>query len=331
MSFKPITPNADFQQLKTAVNEVVAISGSTFVTDANVKMFRNISSGSAAIDLGGTFQTVYDASPTASLSSPLFDITYGFATGSSYNVASTSTSSQTEKVKIHRQMAALLLGDPDGKFTVNSVSRTEAIFILFKRSVYKDQIKKGAVTLTINSSAPTQYTASDQGAAATFKQSLGGDYAPLKYNGTGSEVGLVYYNAGVIVLPPDVTWGAITLWSGSKTLINIQSSGTINQMCDGFRRKTETVGIHSQTDLQSSIYFCRALNNEFNYSSNPTFIDDDGLIRVTSGSNILATRTYITTVGLYDENDNLLAVGKVNKPITKSFELEAILKLRLDY
>lgn len=331
MSYKPINPAQDFQQLKTAINEVVTVSGSTFLIDPNVKFFRNISSGSAEIDLGGTFETVYDASPTASLSSPLFDITYGFATGSSYNVASTTTSSQTEKVKIYRHMASLLLGDPDSVFTVNSVSRNEAIFVLFKRNIYKDELKKGSVSFTINSTAPAQYSASDAGAAATFKQSVGGDYAPLKYNGTGSEVGLVYYNAGIVVLPPDLAWGAITLWSGSKTLINIQSSGTINQMCDGFRKKTETITINNQTDLQSSIYFCRAFNNEFNYSSNPTFVDNDGLIRVISGSNILSTRTYITTVGLYDENDNLLAVGKTNKPITKSFELESILKLRLDY
>lgn len=331
MSFKPIIANQDFQQLKTAINEVITVSGSTFFVDANVKFYKNISSGSAAIDLGGMFESVYDSSPTSSLSSPLFDITYGIATGSAYNVTATTTSSQSEKIKIHRQMASLLLGDPDAKFTVNSVVRTEAIFLLFKRSVYKDQLKKGAVNITINSSAPTQYTASDAGAAATFKQTIGGDYAPLKYNGTGSEVGLVFYNAGIVVLPPDLAWGAITLWSGSKTLINVQSSGTINQMADGFRKKTEQVSVHSQTDLQSSIYFCRALNNEFNYSSNPTFVDDDGLIRVTSGSNVLSTRTYITTVGLYDENDNLLAVGKVNKPITKSFELESVLKLRLDY
>ena len=102
-------------------------------------------------------------------------------------------------------------------------------------------------------------------------------------------------------------------------------------MVDGFRTHVETMQVNNQTNLQSSVYFCRALNNEFNYSANPTFTDDQGLIRVTSGSNILTTQTYITTVGLYDENDNLLAVGKTNKPILKSPQTEAILRLRLDY
>ena len=331
MSYKSLNFQQDFAPLSTAVNEVIAITGSLFATDSNVKKYKNISSGSAAIDLGGYFQTVYDSSPTSALSTALFDITYGITTGSDYNVASTTTSSQTEKVKIHRQMAALLLGNADAKFTINSVDRKEAIFLLFKRNILKDELKKGTISLTINSAAPTQYTASDAGAASTFKQTVGGDYAPLRYNGTGSEVGQVWYQAGVIVLPPDLAWGAITAWSGTKTLVEEQSSGTISHVVSGFRTHTENIQVNNQTNLQSSVYFCRAYNNEFNYSSNPTFIDSDGLIRVTSGSNVLTTQTYITTVGLYDENDNLLAVGKTNKPVLKSPQTEAVFRLRLDY
>jgi hypothetical protein len=331
MSYKSLNFQQDFAPLSTAVNEVIAISGSIPKNNTNTKFYKNIASGSNAIDLGGYYQTIYDASPSSPLSTPLFDITFGMTTGSTYNVAVTTTSSQTEKVKIHRQMAALLLGNPDSKFTINSQERNEAIFILFKRNILKDELKKGTVSLTINSTTPTQYTASDAGAASTFKETVGGDYAPLKYNGTGSEVGQVWYQAGVIVLPPDVCWGAITLWSGSKSLINLQSSGTINQIVDGFRTHVENIQVNNQTNLQSSVYFCRAYNNEFNYSSNPTFVDSDGLIRVTSGSNILTTQTYITTIGLYDENDNLLAVGKTNKPVLKSPQTEAVFRLRLDY
>ncbi len=333
MSYKAFNLQDDFVPLTTAVNETVSVTGSIIATLANVKYFKNIASGSAAFDLGGYWETMYDASPTASLSSPLIDISFGIATGSAYNVAATTTSSQGDKVKVYRQWAAVLLGNPDSTFTINSTARKEAIFISFKRNLVKDEIKKGTVGLTINSTAPAQYTASDAGAAVNFQQSLGGDYAPLKYNGTGSEVGQVWYNAGVIVLHPDSTWGAVAVWSASmaKTLINMQASGNINQVVDGVRTHIEQININNQTNLQSSVYFCRAFNNEFNYSSNPTFVDDDGLIRVTSGSNILTTRTYVTTIGLYDENDNLLAVGKVNKPVLKSPETEAVFRLRLDY
>jgi len=310
------------------------ITGSIISAASNTKYYRNVASGSAGIDLGGYMETSYDSSPTSSLSSPLLDISFGITTGSAYNVAATTTSSQSDKVKIYRQWASALLGNPDATFTINSVSRNEAVFITFKRNLVKDEIKKGTVAFTINSSpAPTQYTASDAGASINFKQSLGGDYAPLKYNGTGSEVGQVWYNAGVVILHPDTTWGAVAVWSGAlaKTLINVQSSGCINGVVDGVRSHIEIVALNNQTNLQSSVYFCRAFNNEFNYSSNTTFTDNNGLIRVTSGSNVLTTRTYITAIGLYDVNDNLLAVGKVNKPVLKSPETEAVFRLRLDY
>lgn len=332
MSFKSLNLSDDFAPLTTAINETITVTGSIVVNNANTKFYKNVASGSAGIDLGGYFQTVYDASPTSSLSSPLMDLTYGIATGSTYNgTAATTTSSNSDKVKIYRQWAAVLLGNPDATFTINSTTRKEAFFLSFKRNLTKDEIKKGTVAITMNSTAPTQYTASDAGASVNFQQSLGGDFAPLKYNGTGSEVGQVWYNAGVVILHPDTAWGAITLWSGSKSLINTQFSGTINQVVDGARDAIEQVNLINQTNLQSSIYFCRAFNSEFNYSSNPTFTDSTGLIRVTSGSNILTTRTYITTVGLYDENDNLLAVGKVNRPVLKSPEVEATFRLRLDY
>ncbi len=333
MSYKAFNLQDDFAPLTTAVNETIVITGSIFSVAPNVKYYKNIASGSAGVDLGGYFETVYDASPTSSLSSPLLDITFGHATGSSYNVAVTATSSQSEKVKVYRQWAAALLGSPDATFTIGSTSRKEAVFITLKRNIAKDELKKGTVALTINSTAPAQYTASDAGASVNFQQALGGDYAPLKYNGTGSEVGQVWYNAGVIVLHPDTAWGAVAVWSASmaKTLINVQASGNINQIVDGVRSHIEQINVNNQTNLQSSVYFCRAFNNEFNYSSNPTFVDSNGLIRVTSGSNVLTTRTYATTVGLYDENDNLLAVGKVNKPVLKSPETECVFRLRLDY
>jgi hypothetical protein len=331
MSYKSLNFQQDFAPLSTAVNEVISITGSISTSNSNVKFYQNITSGSAAFDLGGYFETVYDSAPDSALSTPLYDITFGYATGSAYNVAVTTTSSQTEKVKIYRQMAALLLGDADSQFTIGSTTEKEAIFILLKRNILKDELKKGTVYLTINAGSPAQFSASDAGAGTTFKQTVGGDYAPLKYNGTGSEKGQVWYQAGIIVLPPDTCWGAVPLWSGSKTLINLQASGTINQVVDGLRTHLENIQLNNQTNLQSSVYFCRAYNNEFNYSSNPTFIDDDGLIRVTSGSNVLTTQTYITTVGLYDENDNLLAVGKTNKPVLKSPQTEAIFRLRLDY
>jgi hypothetical protein len=110
------------------------------------------------------------------------------------------------------------------------------------------------------------------------------------------------------------------------------ASGAIDNNVDGLRGHINSVAFHNQTNLYSTIYFCRATNTEFNYSSNPTYVDPvTQRILVTSGSNVLQSRTYITTIGLYDANDNLLAVGKLSKPITKTPDTESIFRIRLDY
>lgn len=331
MSSKSLDLANDVASLQNSINEVISVTGSILITDSNVKFYKNIASSSVDPDLGGYWETLYDSNPTSSLSTAIFDLTYGFATGSSYNLLTTNSSSQAQKVKIYKEFAGLLLGNKDSLFNINGIDRKEAVFISVKRDIFKDEFKKGTVNVIVNSNAPTQYTASDQGAAAAFEQTVGGDFAPLKYNGTGSEVGQVWYQTGIIVLHPDTAWGAVALWSGSKSLANIQSSGCINNVVDGVRKKTERIDFHNQTNIRSTVYFCRAGNKEFNYSSNPTFIDSNKRIRVTSGSNNQLTRTYVTTIGLYDADDNLLAVGKLNKPVLKSPENEAIFRLRIDY
>jgi hypothetical protein len=362
MSFKTFDLSHDVANLVSSINEVVAISASLFsgiagVRGLNVKTYDNIASGTTE-KLGGYFQTVYDSAPASSLSTALLDATYGYTTASVHNVACTVSSSQNEKIKIYRQFANTLLGNADSKFSIDSTDRNSAFFICIKRNMQKDELKKGATSLIINRGG-IEVTASDDGAASSFKQTIGGDYAPLKVvtdtlstaaGWTGKEVGQVWYNAGVIVLPAEycfqdeTTCGSAvvitpTFWSGTKNLDALESSGTISQLVDGlFGAYAATsnahvcrVDFHNQTNLYSSVYFCRATNSEFNYSSNPTFVDNNKRIRVTSGSNILQTRTYITTVGLYDASDNLLAAAKVNKPITKSPDTEATMRIRLDY
>jgi len=329
MSFKTFDLSHDVASIVSSINEVVSVSSSIYAQNPNIKFFSNITSASAGANLGGYWQTVFDSSPTSSLSTALMDMTYGYATGSLFNLPVTATSSQNEKIKVYRMMASALLGDSDSIFNINSVPSSECFFVMIKRNIQKDEIKKGATTVVLNRIA-TQVTGSDEGASVNFKQTVGGDYAPLKVGAV--EIGQVWYNAGIIVLDGNITsWVADTPWSGTKTLENMHASGNINQLVDGLRTHLERINVHNQTNLYSTIYFCRATNSEFNYSSNPTFVDERKRIRVTSGSNILQTRAYVTTVGLYDANDNLLAVAKVNKPITKSPDNEAIFRIRLDY
>jgi hypothetical protein len=85
------------------------------------------------------------------------------------------------------------------------------------------------------------------------------------------------------------------------------------------------------TNINSTLVFCRATADEFNYSSNPTFTDADGNIIVIDDPTTDRTFSYITTVGLYDANDNLLAVAKFSRPIEKNDEKDLTVRVRLDF
>ena len=77
------------------------------------------------------------------------------------------------------------------------------------------------------------------------------------------------------------------------------------------------------------MYFCRASHNEFNYSANPTYLSDSE-IRV-KDVGLDQPISYITTVGLYSANNELLAVAKVSEPLKKTPDTELTLRVRLDY
>ena len=86
----------------------------------------------------------------------------------------------------------------------------------------------------------------------------------------------------------------------------------------------------SEEVITSNFVFVRARNAEFNYSQNPTFIDQTtGGVRFTDF--ITAPQTFITTVGLYNDNGDLLAVAKLSKPLKKDFTKEALIRIKLDF
>ena len=87
----------------------------------------------------------------------------------------------------------------------------------------------------------------------------------------------------------------------------------------------------NQTKINSSIYFCRASANEFNTSSNPTFLDDDGVPVMVQDADNDKPFTYITTVALADSQGDVVAIAKLNRPIEKNDESELTVRVRLDF
>ena len=88
--------------------------------------------------------------------------------------------------------------------------------------------------------------------------------------------------------------------------------------------------LNSQEDLSSDFIFCRAKNSEYNYSSNPSFISSS-TGAVLFNEFVENPTTYITTVGLYNISQELLAVAKLSRPLEKNFTKELLVRVKLDF
>jgi hypothetical protein len=87
------------------------------------------------------------------------------------------------------------------------------------------------------------------------------------------------------------------------------------------------------TNINSTLIFCRATADEFNYSSNPTFRNPNGEIIVIDPGDDTGQRTFtfVTTVGLYNSNNELLGVAKLSRPVEKNDEKDLTVRVRLDF
>lgn len=103
----------------------------------------------------------------------------------------------------------------------------------------------------------------------------------------------------------------------------------ISSSADALRHRIQNIQFNNTVELNSSIYFCRINHNEYNYSANPTYLSQSQ-IRVKEQSSDVPV-SYITTVGLYSADNQLLAVGKLSEPLRKDPTIEYTLRARLDY
>jgi hypothetical protein len=245
---------------------------------------------------------------------------------------------------------------------------TSAFFLNFSRLLVKDEIKKGSFQLTLgigtSNTDPTAQTClvSDSEAATNYKtNSPIGEFGILKISGISGndgnnpneEVGLIYYQAGVAVLSTAIFAASASIspvnaiesnsqgqlstavpFSGSGTttfanLKNLFRSGSIDDAVIGFKKKIKNITFNNTTELNSTIHFCRINHNDFNYSSNPTYLSQSQI--VVKNKTTDAPVSYITTVGLYSPDNELLAVAKLSEPIKKDPTQEIILRVRLDY
>ena len=261
--------------------------------------------------------------------------------------------------------------DADGDISAGGAKINEAIFMPFSRLLVKDEIKKGSFSMTIGTNTAYStagstpifnqlVTITDEGAASSYRvNSPAGEYGVLYATGASGVLnhasthkttapgstnpywpaGLIYYQAGIVVLTSSVFMGSTDegyLLSGSckffdasTTLTGSMISEQISGSADGFRNRIQNVQFNNTIELNSTVYFCRVKHNEFNYSSNRTYL---------SGSQIRIKEnlqdppiSYITSVGLYSSDNQLLAVGKFSEPIRNDSNIELTFRARLDY
>ena len=351
--------NTDIATTRTLLHEAIPITGSIVsgtyqrggdATEENIKTYSH-----------GMFQSVYDYPYLSSSANHIFDITMGYSNA----ISSSAHVQNTKKVNIYYQMAQMLNGyDHTGsikKFqTSGGVDQDAMVFLNFARLLTKDEIKKESLVMTFASGGQwedslkfeTLVEIRDLSGSSQYRvDSPAGEYGYLMSASEGensnnfaagdnhAEIGKVYYQAGIVAMTASM--GLKALMSGGDTydtwgygdgLQSISASvtgATINTFATNLRNKINKISFNNTTELNSTIYFCRIHHNDFNYSANPTYLSASKLRVKTNATD--QPVTYITSVGLYSADNELLAVAKLSEPLKKDPTNELTLRVRLDY
>ncbi len=210
----------------------------------------------------------------------------------------------------------------------------------------------------------------DVGSAINRNVTVGGEVGSIvETSNTSNTVGLLFYDRGVAVIDLAKVMSGSQKASGSVSSVgtaapayglaagaqiiggpngnntnarfipDFMTSGSIddvvNHLCSVRFHTGSVTAITFQniTNINSTLVSVQAGPDEFNYSSNPTFRDTDDRITVIEAGqeDISQTFVFVTSVGLYDANDNLLAVAKLSRPVEKSPERGLNMRVRLDY
>ncbi len=226
--------------------------------------------------------------------------------------------------------------------------------ININRARYKNKLTLGSLNLKISGTAHGQDIAADQiieltDDSVTVGTSVDTNLGPmfnivsgsngvlsgsnlnqLTINASASRFGHYYPQSGLIILNGDAFTGSLRA---------VTSSGAQSSADDNLDKNTERLFQHisgagtfivdTTEQVTSTFYFCRATNGAFNYTNNSSFVDANGNIRHETMK--LNPKTFITTVGLYNDAFELLAVAKLSQPVAKDFTKEALIRVKLDY
>jgi hypothetical protein len=259
--------------------------------------------------------------------------------------------------------ASIDLFRESGSYDTTKTVIPDPAFINLSRLLVKDEIQKGTFRLTLGLDTdrddPFSYLfyIGDYGADTSFNDtnSPAGEFGVLRSGSSttatdasnNDALGIIYYQAGLVVLNLSATidlaaahqattGDGITFVKSTNTspaeltYTGSVESGTIDELSDALRHRIYNMEFNNTTELNSTIYFCRAGANEFNFSSNPTYLSSSQ-IRVKENNPQNPPISYITTVGLYANDGALVATAKLSEPIKKTPSNDLTIRVRLDY
>lgn len=341
----------------------LTIAQATFNTSSTQATFLT---GSSPYDVknGQYYLDVYNGSDE------YFSVAYGdyYNSGSSYfdypvNGIADVLTNETKIIYTQYKNTLLQPGDVFFSFATGStevsVDSTSIFALNYVADKFQDQIDPGQIQLNF-SGANGQYSFIDDSQVVNKQQNVyylisgsivNGVPVPYTKNNTISAlyegIGLFYPTNGVVILnaikldskvgitgnPPEITE------TRSSNINSVTRQGRwrdwITKFFQSIKRSTKSMAVRKSEFVPSTNYFVRVKNKEYNYSNNPTFVSDgtDGQVKGTIiyPELISNPRTYITSIGLYDSNNELLAIGKLSKPTQKSFDNELLIKVRIDF
>lgn len=255
----------------------------------------------------------------SSLGEVQFSIAYGNIDGDGADPFTAAVPGNTPTSVVYKQYRNLIFGteeESEGgekKFKFNGTASDQILVINIDRSRYKEKLLPGSLEINIGG---TVYT--DNSATQTVQvfTDAGREFSIV--NPGGTEVGKLYPDIGVLIFRPQSIGVSLSSTPGT-TLTNF-----FNAIVTGGSFK-----LQSEETLSSNIVFIRARNAEFNYTTNPSITTADGEIR--DPVLINSPQAFITTVGLFNDRNELLAVAKLSRPLLKDFSKEALLRIKLDF
>lgn len=301
---------------------------------------------------GKYYLDVYNENATSSSAEVQFSIAYGDANAYGVPTLQQDDSSNLASKAIYNQLKNVLLDSADPYFTDYAGNDMTSFYALnVNRARYKEKLDPGNISINLSGSVGLVTLIDDSGGTDENVTTAGRVYNLVSGSlnigssltsdintytaSNGQGFGLFYPDMGIILLNPNAlsaSVGGNLMAAAGSTTAQYHQSGSVSgslKLYDALKKGADFQARRTE-NVSTSHYFVRANNREFNFSNNPTFVTGSVGAFVNSSFE-KDPKVYITTVGLYDDGNELIAVAKTSQPIAKSFDKEIAIKVKLDF